>query len=298
MSRHGSHRDLSGATTRRVFVGDHDVFYHVAGDGPPVVLLHGGGWDAAALSWRETVPALAETHTVYAPDLPGYGGSDPLGETPTTSSYGAFVVDFLDAIGVDAAALVGLSLGGSVALDVALSRPERVSRLVLVDSYGLGGTVPGGSLGALFVRIPRMAEAIEGLLARHRRLTALGVRGIVHPVNLTPELVDDVWAVARDHDGRAWRAFQRNEVGFGGLRTNYVDRLPDLSVPTLLVHGEQDALVPADWTVRAGTLIPDAEVRILPQCGHWPPRERPDRFTELVGGFLASAAQSNSPVDM
>lgn len=293
-----SHRNLPGSTTRRVFVGDHDVFYHVAGDGPPVVLLHGGGWDAAALSWRETVPALAENHTVYAPDLPGYGDSDPPERTPSVDSYGTFVGDFLDAVSIDTAALVGVSLGGSVALAVALSRPERVSRLVLVDSYGLGGMVPGGSLGALFVRIPWLSEAIERLLTRRRRLTALSVRSIVHPANLTPELVDEVWAVARDHDGRTWRAFQRNEVGFGGLKTNYVARLPDLSVPTLLVHGENDSLVPVEWSVRAGTLIPDAEVRILPQCGHWPPREVPKQFTELVSAFLDADAQSNSPVDM
>ncbi|EJN61090.1 alpha/beta fold hydrolase [Halogranum rubrum] len=289
MSRHRSrisHRNLPGATTRRVFVDDHDVFYHVAGDGPPVVLLHGGGWDSAALSWRETMPTLAETHTVYAPDLPGYGDSDPPEGTPSVDSYGAFVVGFLDALGIDTAALVGVSLGGSVALDVALTRPERVSRLVLVDSYGLGREVPGGPLSTLFLRIPRIPEAVERVLARHSRLVALSLRGVVHPANLTPELVDEVLAVAREHDGRAWRAFQRSEVGFGGVRTNYVDRLPDLSVPTLLIHGEADSLIPVEWSVRAGTLIPDAEVRILPHCGHWPPREVPETVTRFVADFL------------
>jgi pimeloyl-ACP methyl ester carboxylesterase len=276
-------------TTRRVSVGDHDVACLVAGDGPPVVLLHGGGWDSAALSWREAVPALATAYTVYAPDLPGYGRSDPPTATPTTTFYRDVVLDLLDALDVDSAALVGVSLGGGIALDVALASPERVSQLVLVDSYGLGGEVPGGPLGALFVRLPWLSGAVERVLASDRRLTALAVRGIVHPANLTPALVDDVLAVARDHDGRAWRAFQRHEVGFDGLRTNYVDRLPDLSTPTLLVHGEHDSLVPVDWSVRAGTLIPDAEVRILPRCGHWPPREMPERFAELVGAFLDAA---------
>lgn len=277
---------VSNATTHRITVDEHDIVYDVAGDGPPVVLLHGGGWDSATLSWRETIPVLAESYTVYAPDLPGYGESDPPDSTPTTAWYGTVVRKFLDALDVETASLVGVSLGGAIALDVALTRPERVTNLVLVDSYGLGGTVPGGRLGALFVRIPKLARGIERLLARNRRLTALSVRGIVHPTNLSPELVDDVWAVARASDGQAWRAFQRNEVGFGGLKTNYLDRLPDVSMPTLLIHGENDTLVPVDWAVRAGTLIPDSEVRILPQCGHWPPRERSEKFTELVRTFL------------
>jgi pimeloyl-ACP methyl ester carboxylesterase len=116
------------------------------------------------------------------------------------------------------------------------------------------------------------------------------VRGIVgDPAAVTEDLVDDVSRAARRPGaGRAFRAFQRAEIGPHGLVTNSVDRLPDLSVPTLVAHGEADPLVPVAWAVRAGTLLPDAEVRILPRRGHWPPRERPARFVDLVERVLAS----------
>lgn len=278
---------LDAAAVSTVSLGGLRVRYLVAGDGPPVVLLHGGGWDSARLSWRETIPALAESFTVYALDWPGYGGSAPPERPPTTDSFVDVLDRFLDALDVDETSLVGISMGGGIALGFALECPDRVSKLALVDSYGLGGTVPGGALSALVVRIPGLASASERVIRRSRRLTALSVRGIVHRGNLTDELVDDVYRLARGHDSRAWRAFQRDEVGFDGLRTNYLDQLPDLSVPTLLIHGENDRLVPSWWAVRAGALIPEATVRLLPRCGHWPPRERPTRFNELLTEFLA-----------
>jgi pimeloyl-ACP methyl ester carboxylesterase len=274
--------------TRTVTAGGVRVRCHVAGEGPPVVLLHGGGVDSAALSWRETLPALAEDFTVYAPDWPGYGGSGFPSDPPSTAYYRETLGELLDALGLDRPALVGISMGGGVALGFALDRPDRVSRLVLVDSLGLGGAIPGGRLGYLFTRLPCVSELTWAALRRSRVLAAASLRGIVgDPTALTDDLVDDlVRATNRPDSGRAFRAFQRAEVGPHGLRTNYVDRLPDLSVPTLLIHGEVDPLVPVAWATRAGTLVPNAELRILPDCGHWPPRERPERFVELVGRFL------------
>ncbi|MFC4358938.1 alpha/beta fold hydrolase [Halobium salinum] len=277
------------ADERTVEVGGLRVRYLVAGDGSPVVLLHGGGVDSATLSWRRTIPALAERFTVYAPDWPGYGDSEFPEAEPSVAWYAEFLEAFLDRLELQEASLVGISMGGGVALSVALDRPERVTRLVLVDSLGLGGAVPGGYLGYLFTRLPYVSEVTWALLRRSRRLWALSLRGIVgDPEAVTPDLVDDVVrAGSRPDAGRTFRAFQRAEVGPAGLRTNVVDRLPELRVPTLLVHGEADPLVPVEWAVRAGVLVPDAEVRILPNCGHWPPRERPERFVGLVEAYLA-----------
>lgn len=242
------------AAERAVEVDGVRVRYLVAGEGPPVVLLHGGGVDSAELSWRETVPALAEKYTVYAPDWPGYGGSEYPDAPPATEWYAGVLDGFLDRLGLDAATLVGISMGGGTALSLALDRPERVSRLVLVDSLGLGGRVPGGYLGYLFTRLPYVSELAWGLLGRSRRLWALSFRGIVgDPSAVTPGLVDDVErAGSRPNAGRAFRAFQRAEVGPTGLRTNFVDRLPDLRVPTLLVHGEADPSVPVEWGYERG----------------------------------------------
>ncbi len=278
--------------SRTVVVDGTRIRYLVAGPesaaSPPVVFLHGGGTDEATLSWRETIPALAATRRIYAPDWPGYGESDAPNVEFSIEYYVDVLDGFLDALDIDAPALVAISMGGGIGLGFALRFPERVARLALVDSYGLGGTVPGGSLGYLFVRIPFVSELITTLSGRSRRLAALSLRGIVgSSESVTPELVDELAAASRrPNASRAFRSFQRAEVGPMGLRTNYVDRLPDLSVPTLFVHGERDPLVPVEWAVRAGTLVSDADVRILPNCGHWPPRERPVRFNELLRRFL------------
>lgn len=285
-----------GAESRDVELDGLRLRYLVAGDSddPVIVLLHGGGLDSASLSWRAVVPALAEDFRVVAPDLPGYGESDPPERTPTTDYYVRVLERFLPEIGVENPVLVGTSMGGGIAVGYALGRPDGVSALVAIDSYGLGGSVPGGVLGAVFPRLPYLSDLSWRAVARSRTVAYFSVRAVVSYGNVSPTLVDEVFAEAKRNDGRAWRRFQRAEMGLLGPNTNYVARLPDVSVPSLFVHGEDDRMVPQSWSVRAGSLVPDAEVRILPNCGHWPPREKPNRVNALIRLFV----QSNMPVDM
>lgn len=258
-------------------------------DGPPVVLLHGGGIDSAALSWKRTLPALAADRRVFAPDWPGYGGSDPPDGPPSVEYYVGVLRRFLDALDLDRVRLVGVSMGGGAALGFALRHPERVERLVAVDSYGLGSRIPGGPLGPIVARLPLVNELTFAAMARSRWVTVQTLRAIVAPSNLSAGLVDDVLTeLRRPRAAEAWTAFQRNEVGFGGLRTDYTRRLPDLRTPTLFVHGAADPLVPVGWSVRAGALAPNARVEVLRDCGHWPPREKPAEFAAVVRGFFSS----------
>ena len=271
------------------------VRYHRAGpetapqgaDAPPVVLLHGGGLDSAALSWRDALPALAADRTVCAPDWPGYGESDPPDGSPSVAYYVDVLRRFLDALDLPRVSLVGISMGGAAAVGFALDHPDRVERLVAVDSYGLGRRAPGGSLGAMFVRLPVVNGLPFAAMAQSRWLTAQTLREIVAPENLTADLVDEALTeLRRPRAAEAWTAFQRNEVGFDGLRTDFTDRLADLRTPTLFVHGEEDPLIPVDWSARAASLAPDAGVHAIPDCGHWPPREKPEEFVEAVRAFL------------
>lgn len=281
------------STENSVLLDGLRVRYHRSGpeatpaDGAPVVLLHGGGLDSAALSWRDALPALAADRTVYAPDWPGYGESDPPDGSPSVAYYADVLGRFLDALDLDRVSLVGISMGGGVALGFALDHPSRVERLVAVDSLGLGSRSPGGPLGAMFVRLPVVNGLPFAAMAQSRWLTAQTLREIVAPENLTADLVDEALTeLRRPRAAEAWTAFQRNEVGFDGLETDYTDRLADLRPPTLFVHGEDDPLIPVSWSVRAASLAPDAEVRVIPDCGHWPPRERPEEFAEAVRAFL------------
>lgn len=275
---------------RTLDLGELTVAYTVAGeeDAPPVVLLHGGGFDTRMVSWRYVVPSLSDSFRVYTLDWPGYGESDPPERTPTTEYYVEILDRFLTAIDGDRPALLGVSLGGGVAVGYALTHPDRVRRLVAIDSYGLGGKVPGGSIAALFARSEALSGLVWDLIERSRTLAALSVRAAVHPPNLTDELIDDALAqLERPRATAAWRAFQRAEIGRHGVKTNYVGQLAHLSVPTLFVHGERDAFVPVEWALRAATIAPTSDIRIIPDCGHWTPRERPDAFVAAVEPFLS-----------
>jgi pimeloyl-ACP methyl ester carboxylesterase len=108
------------------------------------------------------------------------------------------------------------------------------------------------------------------------------------PQAVTSSLVDEVFQVAKKPGmGQAWRSWQRNEIGWSGLHTNFVDRLHTLTVPTLILHGADDKYVPVSWAQRAHTLIEDSQLCIFPQCGHWLTREKPTEFNRAVLEVLA-----------
>src|SRR5215210_7305924 len=130
------------------------IRYLAAGEGPPLVLLHGAGDNA--LDWRWVMPSLAATHRVYAPDLPGSPDSARPAADYSPVYFERFVVGFLDALGIESAAVVGNSLGGLIALRVALSEPARVTALVLVDSAGLGRAINPAFTS---VNVPGLGEA-------------------------------------------------------------------------------------------------------------------------------------------
>ena len=138
--------------------------------GRTVLILHGGGLDAAGLSFRKTIPVLAEHHRVFAPDWPGFGQSDPMPITWRVEECVDFVGELLDALGLMRASLVGVSMGGAFALGFALRAPERVERLVLVDSAGLGNEIPGGLISYFKVRLPLLDELSWALLVGSRTL--------------------------------------------------------------------------------------------------------------------------------
>ncbi|WP_435347298.1 alpha/beta fold hydrolase [Haloarchaeobius sp. HRN-SO-5] len=276
------------------------VHYRRAGtEGPPVVLLHGGGVDDADLSWLHTIETLAEEYQVYAPDWPGYGESDPVAE-PSIGTYRRVLDDFVDEVGLNSFALVGISMGGAVAIDFALDDPGRVDALGLVDSYGLGGSVPGGSMLYALANIPGMNATGWSMVGSSRLAAAMGLGNVVYDSSTLDEgFVDAVHERANETDaGRAFTAFQRNEIGPSGqVATNYADSLDDLSMPTLLVHGEADPLFPVRWARRAADRIPDAELDVFEECGHWPTREFPEKFDSTLDSFLRSRVPPESASD-
>lgn len=274
------------------------IHYRRAGtEGPQVVLLHGAGVDDADLSWRHTVETLAEEYQVYAPDWPEYGDSDPV-DDPSIDTYRDVFEGFVESVGLDEFALVGISMGGAVALGYTLDHPDRVRALGLIDSYGLGARVPGGPLLYALANVPGANATGWSMLGSSRTATVTGLANIVYdPSTLDEAFVDAINDRASQRGaGRAFTAFQRNEITPDGrARTNFADRLAEVETPTLLVHGESDPLFPAAWARRAHERIPDSELVVFENCGHWPTREYPEKFDETLLGFLRERVPS--PVD-
>src|ERR671914_1933950 len=160
---------------------------------PPLLLLHGGGVDAADFSYRYTIEPLARRRPVLAFDWPGYGGSDNPNPRYDLAYYARFLSHLMDSLGIQRAALVGTSMGGGAALSFALRSPERVDKLVLVASYGLGKDVPYGRLGYLLVLAPlgvaqnRMRPAGGERRARRGSSSSLGPAYIELGVSLVSQ---------------------------------------------------------------------------------------------------------------
>lgn len=270
-------------------VDGHRLHYLAAGDsGPVVLLLHGGIIDAAHLSWGAAIAPLAAEFRVIALDLLGYGASEIPDIEYSTALHVEVVEKFLDAIDVSQANVVGVSLGGAVALGLALRSPERVDRLAVVDSFGLGCDLPNGDLSYVLSRLPILNRCSIALLRRSRRLAGASLGAIVHDSDaIDEELVDEFYAhLQRPGVGLAFRRWRRHEVRRAGYRTVYTDRFEEITHPTLVLHGAEDDLFPVAWAERAADRLPDADLRVVEACGHWLPREKPAACNDALAAFL------------
>ncbi|WP_135303624.1 alpha/beta fold hydrolase [Haloarcula amylovorans] len=274
-----------------VTVEDARIHYREVGDGPPVVLLHGGIIDAAHVSWPPVVERLASDAHVVAPDMLGYGESELVEGSYSIPRHAKVISGFLDQLDLGPVTLVGTSLGGGVAIQLALDRPDLVETLVPIDPFGLGRELPNGLLSYGLARVQVFNKLAIAAFRRSRRFTRASLDGIVYDLDaLSESAVDAVYReVQRPTAGAAFRRFREAEVTRDGYRTTFTGRFGDLSVPTRLLHGAHDELFPVAWAERAADRIPDAELQVLDDCGHWAPRERPDvvasHVNDAIGGF-------------
>ena len=266
-----------------VAAADTRVRYYQAGSGPPVILLHGLG--EAAVIWYANVEPLARGHTVYAPDLPGHGASDepPWEYSLENSVY--FLEAFMDALGLERASLVGNSMGGLVALALALERPQRVRRLVLEDAAGLGREIAG------FLRFMSMPILGELLVSNRPNATQWVLRQVFHnKAHVTERLVSLIHK-ERSRPGNTAAMLKMLRVGVSplGVRPaiNLTTRLRELQVPTIVFWGREDRVFPLAHGKRAARLIPEGKLRVFEQCGHWPHLEVSQAFNRALLDFLA-----------
>jgi pimeloyl-ACP methyl ester carboxylesterase len=265
------------------------IHYLSAGQGDKtVVLLHGGGLDTAELSWGGFMQEVTQDFRLIAPDWPGYGLSDKPDVRYTISYYIEVLREFLKVLGIQRVSLVGISMGGAISIGFTLQNPDAVQDLVLVDSYGLQRKLSLHFLSYIYVRTPGVRPLTYWLL-KQRWFIQYSLRSILkRPGAISAELVDMIHQqVMIPGVARAFSDLQDSDVGPKGLKTVYLERLPEIKARTLIIHGGKDGLVPLVCSREAETLIPGARMYVMEGCGHWPQRDHPEEFERVVGEFLA-----------
>jgi len=281
---------------RHVSIHGRPIGFRTAGDGPVVVLLH--GMAGSSTTWRHVMPALARRYTVVAPDLLGHGDSAKPRAEYSVSGHANVVRDLLTALGHERVTLVGQSFGGGVAMQLAYQFPERCERLVLVSSGGLGRevglllralSVPGAEHVLPLVCSPALRDAGSRVAAW---LRGAGLRAA--------PAVEEMWrSYASLADADARRGFfgtLRAVVDPGGQTVSATDRLYLAShVPTLIVWGARDSLIPPRHGVAAHAAIPGSRLEVFADAGHFPHCEAPERFVEALVDFIESTAPARLP---
>jgi pimeloyl-ACP methyl ester carboxylesterase len=251
------------------------------GEGPPLLLVHGlsGCWQ----NWLENIPYFARTHRVIALDLPGFGASPMPAAQISIPGYARLLERLCETLRIDAAAVVGNSMGGYIAAELAICWPQRVERLILVSAAGISAehlhndSVMAG--GRVLAAIATRTAAQHELLARRPGLRRIALSFVVrHPELLSAPIAHELMQGAGTPAFRpALRAIMTHRI---------TERLSQIACPTLVVWGEDDHVIPVRDARRFGELIPNARVQILPDTGHVPMIERPARFNTLLEDFL------------
>jgi 2-hydroxymuconate-semialdehyde hydrolase len=251
------------------------------GSGPAVLLVHGSGPGVSArANWHGTMTGpLAGRFTMIAPDVAGFGGTrTPPGMPLDHASRVGHLLAFLDALEIGRVDVIGNSMGGALALAVAARRPDRVRRLVLMGSAGIGFPLTPG-LDAVWGYQPSVA----------------GMRALMRLFAYDQALVGDELVQLRYQASAAPGVQERYAEAFAPPRQRHVDAMaltPDqlraITAPTLLVHGSEDRVVPLEMTsLRLVRLLPDCDLKVYGRCGHWTQIERAADFQRDVGEFLS-----------
>jgi pimeloyl-ACP methyl ester carboxylesterase len=276
-------------TDRMVKVGTVNTRYWMEGEGSPVILIH--GVSNSIEDWLLNFKVLAEQHQVFALDLIGHGRTDkPLSASYRIPDLARFVIDFMDAANIKCAHVVGHSLGGAIALTMAMNSSSYVDKLVLVDSAGLAQDC---AIILRLVSVPGLGELMGTLFMQGNLEKRMSMQRKFWP---DPEVVPDemiqlkyaatLW---QDISKTYFKTLRAGANVWGMKKSVYmpiVQGLSSLANPVLVVWGEQDDLVPVSQTHILKDRVPHARVEIFENCKHDPMIVNPQRFNQLVLAFL------------
>jgi len=276
-----------------VSIHGHDMAYRREGDGPVLLFLHGIA--GSSRTWRDVIPRLADRFTVIAPDLIGHGQSDkPVGDY----SLGAFasgVRDLLEILGIGRATVIGQSFGGGVALQFVYCYPERCDRLVLVDSGGLGREV---NWMLRLMALPASEYAMPVLFPSFVRDWGDSLFRVVNGHGNHLGRIAEMWSayasLAEADNRRAFARTIKSVIDPGGQTVSAMDRLYlAASMPTLIVWGDRDRIIPVSHAYAAHQAIPGSRLVVIDGVGHFPQIEVPEQFVDALVDFIDHTAPAH-----
>jgi 2-hydroxymuconate-semialdehyde hydrolase len=249
--------------------------------GPPLLLLHGSGPGVtAAANWRPVIPALSAHRRVLAPDQLGFGGT-ATGEQRIygRAAWTEHALALLDTLGAGVVDIIGNSMGGAIALSVAVARPAAVRRIVLMGSMGVAMAIPPGldTVWGYTPAVEQMRQVI-GLFAHDRRLITEDLIEMRYQASLSPR-VRDSWQAMFPEPRQRWV----DDLALSGAE------LAAIEIPVLIVHGRDDRVVPwRNSSAQLLDLLADSRLHVLSGCGHWTMIEKTAAFLAVVEPFLAA----------
>lgn len=274
-------------TARELPTEDGVIRYHEAGRGEPLLLLHGSG--PGVTGWRNyrgVLDDLAAHFRCFVLEFPGFGVSDPCDGHPMAHA-GPAVNAFLDGLALDAVNVIGNSMGGIVGANIAIAHPDRISRLVTIGGIGRN------------IFAPAPAEGIRLLMEFTDNPTRDGLIRWLHsmvydPAIITDELIEERWELATEPETLEIATRMYGSKAFAASaaaakksdRAPYWSKLHKITAPTLLTWGRDDRVSPVELAMLPMRDIPDAELHVFPNCGHWAMIEARQAWTSAVLEFL------------
>jgi pimeloyl-ACP methyl ester carboxylesterase len=256
--------------SKQIRVGNLDIRYFTGGKGEPLVLVHGGS-GGGAKDWLENLAELCKHFTIYAPDLPGFGLSQQIAGKQGINEFVEFLDDFTSCLGLESFYLAGHSIGGGIVLRYAVKFRHKVKKLVIINGMGVGKKI------ALWVRLMSLSTLCRSLgvaAANFLRAVAKAVNAVYAPFRFMNPL-----PIAMVLLGASMTIF-RQETAL------LVPQLAALMIPTLLVWGAKDKLVPVSNAFAAAKLVPGCQVYVFADGGHSVYRQKVKEFAQLMTGFL------------
>ncbi|MGV9738873.1 alpha/beta fold hydrolase [Nocardia farcinica] len=274
-------------TSRSVTTQDWTLHYHEAGTGHPVILLHGSGPGATGWSnYEPNIAALAQHFRVLAVDMPGWGGSDAVGAADADRyDHVATLVQFMDALNIDRAAVVGNSMGGITAVRFAAEHPERISHLITMGAVS-------GPRPKLFGPADGPTEGLKVLFRGYFDPSVESMRQLVNVMTFDPAFATDALVERRSRDAQARPEHLANFLALAKQGKGPIpawaswEQIAGITAPTLLIHGRDDRVVHFENSLELVSLIPNSRLLLLGRCGHWAQLEHAAEFNRIVADFI------------